>query len=235
MKRISDTLNQVNILNWREPHQFSPNSFRLVLRQTNKRWRRKKFTTPGSQNRACLVRLYSGGQWSIAEAKLASSLCIEINRRFPFPLYYFILSFKEKTRWRPKFVRVKKFYRKDGPSPLSDLYMIIRILKTIQSLTGSQCSSFRRKWLILTRWPPTPKTSRMALFCTCWSLEIAELIRPKSTLLLASSLDVTNACTKRSAGGRSMYFRIRPILETARHDAWHTLFTCEMRIIMLIK
>ena len=29
---------------------------------------------------------YSGGQWTIAEAKLASSLCIRMNRRFPFPL-----------------------------------------------------------------------------------------------------------------------------------------------------
>ena len=59
-------MNQVNILNWWESHQFSPNSFRLVFRQTNKRWRREKVTTPGSQNLACLVRLYSGGQWTIA-------------------------------------------------------------------------------------------------------------------------------------------------------------------------
>ena len=51
---------KANILNWREPHQFpSPHSFRLVLRQTNKRWRREK--VPGSQNLACLVRQYSGG------------------------------------------------------------------------------------------------------------------------------------------------------------------------------
>ena len=86
--RLQITLNQVNILNWREPHQFSSNSFRLVLRQTNKRWRREKVTTPGSQNLACLVRLYSGGQWTIAEAKLTSSLCIGMNRRCPFPLYF---------------------------------------------------------------------------------------------------------------------------------------------------
>ena len=87
--RIQINLNQVNILNWQHPHQFSPNSFRLVLRQTNKRWRREKVTTQGSQNLACLMRLYSGGQFTIAEAKLESSLCIEINRRFPFPLCYF--------------------------------------------------------------------------------------------------------------------------------------------------
>ena len=84
------TLNKVNILNWREPHQFSPIVFRLVLRQRNWICRREKVTTPGSQNLACLVRLYSGGQWTIAEAKLASSLCIGINRRCPFPLCYFI-------------------------------------------------------------------------------------------------------------------------------------------------
>ena len=91
--RLQITLNQVNILNWWEPHQFSPNSFRLVLRQTNTRWRREKVTTPGSQNLACLVRLYSGShQWTIAEAKLESSLCIEVNTRFPFPLCYFIPS-----------------------------------------------------------------------------------------------------------------------------------------------
>ena len=34
--------------------------------------------------------LYPGGQWTIAEAKLKSSLCIKINRRFPFPLCYYI-------------------------------------------------------------------------------------------------------------------------------------------------
>ena len=67
-----------------------PNSFRLVLRQTNKRWSREKVTTPGSQNLACLVRLYSGGQWTTAESKFESSLCIEINRRFPLPVWYFI-------------------------------------------------------------------------------------------------------------------------------------------------
>ena len=70
----------------------SPNSFPLVLRQANKGCRREKITTPGSQNLACLVRLYSGGQWTIAEAKLERSLCIKIYRRFPFPLCYFIPS-----------------------------------------------------------------------------------------------------------------------------------------------
>ena len=81
------TLNKVNILNWQEPHQFSPNCLRLVLRQTNKRWHRENVTTPGSQNLACLVRLYSGGLWTIAEAKLVSSLCR--NRRCPFPLLFY--------------------------------------------------------------------------------------------------------------------------------------------------
>ena len=51
---------------------------RIKTEQTNK------------QNLACLVRLYSGGQWTIAEAKLESSLCIEIYRTFPFPLCYLI-------------------------------------------------------------------------------------------------------------------------------------------------
>ena len=60
----------------------------------------EKVTTPGSQNLACLVRLYSGGQWTIAEAKLASSLCIEINRRFPFPLCYFIPRLKACTHYK---------------------------------------------------------------------------------------------------------------------------------------
>ena len=86
-------LKNVYPLNWREPHQISPNCLRLVLRQTNKRCRREKVTTPCSQNVACLVRLYSGGQWTIAEAKLASSLCIGMNRRCPFPLCYFIPSY----------------------------------------------------------------------------------------------------------------------------------------------
>ena len=36
----------------------------------------------------------------------------------------------------------------------------------IRSFTGSQCSSFRRKSLMLTRCPPTPNTSLTALFCT---------------------------------------------------------------------
>ena len=107
----------------------------------------------------------------------------------------------------------------------------MRILKTIRSFTGSQCSSFRRKSLMLTRCPQTPNTSLTALFCTRWSLDIAELGKPKSRLLLASSLDVTNACTKRSAVGRSIYFRIRPILEIARLAARHTLFTCGMEVM----
>ena len=58
---------------------------------------REKVTTPSSQNLACLVRLYSGGQWTVAEAKLESSLCLEINRRFPFPLCYFIPRFEVYT------------------------------------------------------------------------------------------------------------------------------------------
>ena len=36
------------------------------------------------------MRLNSGGQWTIAESKFESSLCIEINRRFPFPLFFLI-------------------------------------------------------------------------------------------------------------------------------------------------
>ena len=88
--RLQITLNQVNILNWRESHQFFPNSFWLVIQQSNKRWRREKVTTTGLQNLAFLVRLYSGGQWTIAEAKLESSLCLEIYTMFPFPLCYFI-------------------------------------------------------------------------------------------------------------------------------------------------
>ena len=100
--RLQITLTQVKILNWRELHQFSLNSFRLVLWQTNKRWRQEKVTTPGSQNLACLVRLYSRGQWTIAEAKLESSLCIEIYRRFPFPLCYFIPRYYQTTELRFK-------------------------------------------------------------------------------------------------------------------------------------
>ena len=47
----------------------------------------EKGHNPGSQNLACLVRLYSGGQWTIiAEAKLASSLCIGMNRRCPMSI-----------------------------------------------------------------------------------------------------------------------------------------------------
>ena len=38
------------------------------------------------KNLACLVRLYSGGQWTISEAKNESLLCIGSNRRCPFPL-----------------------------------------------------------------------------------------------------------------------------------------------------
>ena len=83
--RLQIRLNQVNILNWWEPHQFSPLS--STTSPTNKyKMTSGKGHNPGSQNLACLVRLYSGGQWTIAEAQLASSLCIRINRRCPFPL-----------------------------------------------------------------------------------------------------------------------------------------------------
>ena len=86
--RLQITLSQVNILNWREPHQISPNSIQLVPWQI-KDGIGKRVTIPFSHNLACLVRLYCGGQWTIAESKLESSL-IEINRRFPVPLCYFI-------------------------------------------------------------------------------------------------------------------------------------------------
>ena len=44
---------------------------------------------PGSQNLVCLARHYSRGQWTTVEKKLARSLCIGMNRRFPFRLVIF--------------------------------------------------------------------------------------------------------------------------------------------------
>ena len=50
----------------------------------------EKVTTPCSQNLACLARLNSRDEWTIAETKLITSVCIGINRRFPFPPTYFL-------------------------------------------------------------------------------------------------------------------------------------------------
>ena len=87
---------------------------------------------------------------------------------------------------------------------------------------------------MLTCLPRRPNTRRTALFWIRWSLAIKVHGRPYNKLLLASILDVTNACTNLSAVWRSIYLRICPILWRARDAERHTLLTCNERVMYFV-